>query len=67
MMGLMIAVIARYVTPKPTTREVGAQVNIDETLAKDMQKMAVAELKFRCGQEQVHACHRATRTTIIAF
>ena len=66
-MGLTIAVIGRYVMSKPTTRDVGTQVNIDEKLAKDMQRMSVAELKFRCGQEQVHAGSRATLSTMIAL
>ncbi len=67
MMGLTIAVIVRYVMPKPTMVDVGTQVNIDETLAKDMQNMSAAELRFQCEQQQVHAGSRATRSTMIAL
>ena len=67
MMGLTTAVIARYVMLKPTTRDVGTQVNIDEKQAKDIQKMFVGELRFRCEPEQVHVGYRATRSTMIAL
>ena len=66
--AFVIAVIAMYVTPlKPTTREAGVQVSLDEELAISMQMLIVAELKRLCVRERVQPGHGATRSAMIAM
>ena len=66
--AFVIAVIAMYVTPlKPTTREVGVQVSLDEEQAISMQMLTVAELKRLCVRERVQPGHGATRSAMIAM
>ncbi len=66
--AFVIAVIVMYVTPlKPTTREVGVQVSLDEEQAISMQMLTVAELKRLCVRERVQPGHGATRSAMIAM